>query len=118
MDIKKKILESIAYVRKDMGWTLVSEDWGSAKHKCACALACVLLQDKPEDTVRVESGREAYLAVAELLGVTEQWVDGFIEGFDVNGTALASNYPEAWEVGFAVAKASKPIPYHKWDGNP
>ena len=112
------ILDSIAFVRKELGFTLVSEDWGSATHKCACALSCVLLKDDPKDTVRVESGREAYLKAAELLGTDEDWVDSFIDGFDSNGTAAGASDDEAWELGFEIAKATKPIPYHKWDGNP
>lgn len=118
MDIKKKILDSIKFTREELGFTLVSEEWGSANRKCACALGCVLLKDDPKDTVRIEANKERYIKAAEILEVSEQWLDAFIEGFDNSGSAVDSALPEAWDVGFAVAKASKPIPYHLWDGNP
>jgi hypothetical protein len=117
MNIKKIILDSIKYVREELGFTLVSEDWGDANHKCACALGCVLLKDDPKDVVRPES-KEACAAVAKILGVDEKWVDCFIGGFDANGIAATSANAEAWELGFQIAKETKPIAYHLWDGEP
>jgi hypothetical protein len=116
--LKKMILDSIAYSRKELGFTLISEDWGAAERKCTCAIGCVLLKDKPEDTVRIEANKERYVAAAEILGVNEVWIDTFIEGFDGNGTADQSANAEAWELGFEIAKETKPIAYHLWDGNP
>ena len=118
MTLKKKILDSIAYTRKELGFTLISEDWGQTGHKCTCAMGCVLLKNKPEDTVRIEANKERYVAAAEILGVDEVWIDAFIEGFDSNGTSDSSPNPEAWTLGFEIAKETKPIPYHLWDGNP
>ena len=115
MSVKKKILDSIKYVKEELGYTLVSEDWGSAKHKCACALGCVLIQKNKENEL---STSESAKAAAELLEVDEAWVDAFINGFDINGTATESPFPEAWEMGYQVAKETRPIPYHLWDGNP
>jgi hypothetical protein len=118
MNIKKNILDSIAFSRKELGFTLVSEDWGQAEHKCTCAIGCVLLKDKPEDTARIEANKERYNAAAEILGVDDVWIDSFIEGFDANGTSVSSANPEAWELGFEIAKETKPIAYHLWNGNP
>lgn len=116
-DIKKKILDSIKYVREELGFTLVSEDWGHADYKCTCALGCVILKDNPEDKTRIQSTMHAKIA-AEILEVDEEWVDAFIEGFDANGTSENSPNPEAWEMGFTVAKETKPIVFYTWDGNP
>lgn len=110
-DIKKKILDAIAHVRKNMGFTLVSEDWGDPKHKCACAISCVILKDDPNAAVAHNTH-----AASTILGVDEKWVDCFIEGFDSNGTADQSQVPEAWKMGNEVSKETKPIAYHLWDG--
>jgi hypothetical protein len=117
-DVKKKILESIAYTREKLGFTLVSEDWGSASHKCACALGCVLLKDNPKDTVRIEDDKDRHIAITEILEVNDAWVDSFISGFDGNGISKDSPDSEAWELGFAIATETKPIAYHLWNGNP
>ncbi len=117
-DIKKRILDSIKYVREELGYTLVSEDWGSANHKCTCAMGCVLLKDDPKDVVRIEADKERCAAAAELLGVEERWVDAFIEGFDNSGTAVDSSNEEAWKLGNEIAKETKPIVYYTWDGMP
>ena len=113
-DIKKKILDAIAHVRKNMGFTLVCEDWGDSTHKCACALGCVIAKDDPTNLGPNQNGNLA--KAAGLLGVTEKWADAFIEGYDGNGTAAGSSTPEAWKVGEEVRKETKPIVYHEWDG--
>ena len=114
-DIKKKILDSIKYA-KEHGYTLVSEEWGSTEHKCACALGCVLMADSPENLDDTDAKRA--VKAAELLGVTERWIDTFTEGFDGNGNSVDAAEHEAWDMGNAIAKEMKPIEYHKWDGNP
>ncbi len=118
MKLKKKILDSIKYARDELDFTLISEEWGNAEHKCACAIACVLLKDNPKDTVRIEAEKERYIAAAEILGVDVGWIDCFIEGFDGNGTAEQSANSEAWELGFEIAKETSPIVYYLWDGEP
>lgn len=72
------------------GVRLIAGDWGVynshagfAAYKrrgqdCACALGCVLLV---EDTIGIDY-TDQELAAAEHLGVSMQWVRGFIEGFD------------------------------------
>lgn len=114
-DLKKKILDSIKYAREELGFTLVSEDWGHMEHKCACALGCVLVQNDPKDAARLGSSTSA-AAAANILEVSEKWIDSFIEGFDGNGTSDQSAEPDAWEMGFAIAKETKPIVYYTWDG--
>jgi hypothetical protein len=115
-NLKKKILDSIKYAREELDFALISEEWGNAEHKCTCAMGCVLLKDNPKDTVRIEADKERCAAAAEILGVDEKWVDCFIEGFDGNGTAEQSANPEAWEMGWAIAKETNPIVYYLWDG--
>jgi len=117
-DIKKKILNSIKYAREELGFTLVSEDWGNLEHKCACALGCVLVQDDPKNADRLGSSTLAAASVALILDVSDKWVDSFMEGFDGNGNADQTVEPEAWEMGSAIAKETKPIVYYTWDGMP
>jgi hypothetical protein len=109
-DVKKKILDAIAYVRAN-GFTLVCEDWGEPKFKAACAISCVVLKD--DLNANVANNMQA---ASTILGVTEKWLDAFIEGFDNNGTADQSQVPEAWKIGNEVSKETKPIAYHLWDG--
>ena len=113
--VKKQILDAIAYVREQMGYTLISEDWGSPEHKCTCALGCLLLQDNPKDVVRIEA-KENMTVAAELLNVTEAWTQDFLEGYDNNGAADGCSLPDAWKIGADVRKETKPIAYHEWDG--
>jgi hypothetical protein len=114
-DIKKKILGAIAQVQAK-GYTLVCEDWGDPFHECACPMAAVILTDDPDKFMA--SPNENVATAAKILGVTEKWIDCFIEGFDGNGVADQSAVPEAWKIGSEVAKETKPIAYHLWDGMP
>lgn len=114
MDIKQVILDSIKWTRETLGWTLISEDWGTANNKCTCAMGCVLLKHNPEDTVIIEEERENATVAAELLEVSELWVDSFIDGFDGNGTAAMCKVPEAWDLGWEIAKETKPLAHGKF----
>ena len=109
MEIKQLILDSIKWTVNTLGWTLISDDWGNANDKCTCAMGCVLLKDNPQDVVIIEEERENASKVAELLGVSELWVDSFINGFDGNRTFESSKLPEAWAMGAELAKETKPI---------
>ncbi len=113
--IKQKILDSIKFVRGELKYTLISDEWGLPANKCACALGCVLVKDNP-DNLGLSDVKNAVKA-QELLGVDEPWIDSFIEGFDGNGTSDQTKVPGAWEMGREIAKETKPIEYHKWDGN-
>jgi hypothetical protein len=111
MDIKQTILDSIKWTTETLGFTLVSEDWGNATHQCTCAMGCVLLKNDPKDVVLIEEERENSKKAAELLGVTEEWIDSFIDGFDGNGTAEMCKIPESWTMGYAVSKETAPVVY-------
>lgn len=111
MDTKQKIMDSIEWVKKNTDFTLVSEDWGNSGSRCTCAMGCVLLKDNPQDVVIIEEERENSVKAAEVLGVTEKWVNCFIEGFDGNGYAAGSELPEAWKMGAEVAEETKPMLY-------
>lgn len=112
-DIKKKILDAVAHVRTK-GFTLVCEDWGDPTHNCACPMAAVIVMTSPDKFMNSPS--ENVTTVSGILGVSEKWIDAFIEGFDGNGIADQSPVPEAWKIGAEVSKETKPIAYHLWDG--
>lgn len=109
-DLKIKILDSIRWVRENLNYTLVSEDWGNKEKQCACAMGCVLIQDDPEDLLQLKVGSKAHQA-AKIIGVEEKWIDSFTEGFDDTGRAFESKVPEAWEIGMSIAQETKPIRY-------
>ncbi len=113
--VKKKILDAITFVRKDMGYTLVCEDWGDPTHKCACAMSAVILKDDSSNLPRA-TDKNSIQTAADILGVSIRWIEEFISGFDSNGSAKDSMLPEAWTIGQEVAKETKPIVYHEWDG--
>jgi len=115
MSVKQKILDSIKYAREELGFTLISEDWGDVSAKCACALGCVLLQDDPKDGVQSKP-KDNCSKAATLLGVNSKWIDCFIDGFDANGSALTAPNAEAWELGLEIAKETKPISFYSLDG--
>lgn len=112
--LKQKILDSIKFVRETLGYTLVSDEWGFHQNKCACGLGCVIAKDNPDNLGT--SDAKMVEKIQELLGVDEPWVDSFIEGFDGNGSSDQAKVPAAWDMGRDIAKETKPIEYHKWDG--
>jgi hypothetical protein len=112
--LKQKILDSIKHAREELKYTLVSDEWGHPEHKCACALGCVIAQDNPDNLCLTTS--DNFNMVQELLEVDESWIDSFIEGFDGNGGSKDSKVPAAWDMGREIAVETKPIEYHKWDG--
>lgn len=107
-DIKQTIIDSINWTRENLGFTLIKEDWGSANRKCTCAMGCVLLKNDPKDLVRIEDERDNAIMAAEILGVEEDWINSFIEGFDTSGDVHSTKVPEAWELGAEVARDTNP----------
>lgn len=107
MNIKKKILDSIKQMRAQ-GYTLISEDWGNTKEKCACAMSCVILSNNPKDGWLLGSSDSAQTA-ADVLEVNWDWIDSFLDGYDGNGDSKGARVKEAWEIGAEVAKEAKPI---------
>ena len=96
--IKDKIVEAIKVATDKLGVKLVAEEWGTAsndKFSCACALGCMILANdrnlSEEDTDHNER------VAAEILGVDNRWVTGFIYGFD--GSALDEGDQEAFQIG-------------------
>jgi len=113
-NIKQSILDSIEFARQELKYVLVSDEWGSDSRKCACALGCVIAKDNPDNLF--SDGDFCYQKIQTILGVDEDWVGSFTEGFDGNGYSEGSKVPEAWDLGREIAKETKPIEYHKWDG--
>lgn len=79
MDIKQKITDSINYVVKILGFTLVYEAWGAKSTQCACALGCLILNN--EGSIEGEH-EENIQTAADLLGTSSAWVESFYHGFD------------------------------------
>lgn len=106
-EIKTKIANAIRYAKGQLGFQLVAEDWGSTKGKCACALGCLLVQnncDIPED------GDKASEKAAEILGVSREWVNDFITGFD-DGYPSEPNEAEASRlIGAELRDEFLPVP--------
>lgn len=107
--IKKTILYSIEQTKNKLGYTLISEDWGSSLDKCTCAMGCVLLADTDENADLLDDPSEAAEAAANILGVKQDWITSFIDGYDGNGTSKGAEVPEAWLMGQEVAAETKPI---------
>jgi hypothetical protein len=105
-EIKNKILEDIA-AAQEQGYTLIMEDWGSSKMKCACALGCVNIGrgNRPDYDMR---------DVGVALGVKDPWINSFTDGFDDNGVAAGAQFPEAWQMGEQIRQEKKPIPFHEF----
>src|SRR5579885_513327 len=105
MSIKNKIVEGITTAKEQLGITLITEDWGSKKTKCACALGCVLLANNHGLT---DDAEQNATEAAELLGVSESWIDNFIRGFD--GDSPDEDEPEeAFEIGQELRQNLKPV---------
>jgi hypothetical protein len=104
--IKEKIISSIGKA-EDKGFTLITDDWGSVSAKCACAIGCVLVvEGKPiNSTITV---------AAQILGVSDEWITSFTDGFDGNGKAEGAYDPEAWTLGETVRKETNPIPFDRF----
>jgi hypothetical protein len=111
MDIKQKIIDSIKWAQDNLNFTLVSDDWGTVNNKCTCAMGCVLLKNDPKDLVIIEYLRDTGRKAAEILGVSEVWVESFTDGFDGNGRSDTASEPKAFLLGAEIAAETFPIPY-------
>jgi hypothetical protein len=103
--IKNKIVEGIQQAKENLGITLIYEEWGSKQQKCACALGCVLLANNHG---LCDDAEQNATEAAEILGVSESWIDNFIRGFD--GDSPDDDEPgEAWEIGNSLREETKPM---------
>lgn len=99
--IKEKIVSGIKYATEKLGVKLVTEEWGSTKGNApdkfgfACALGCMILA-KDKNLSEDDTDYNERVA-AELLGVDNDWVTGFISGFD--GGSLDDGSYEAFQIG-------------------
>lgn len=103
LSIKERILSSISYAQKELGYTLVREGFGDSISKCACALSCVLLADNPGNIL--DPGRILYSS-AKILGVDPTWTVSFMDGFD--GKNYHTKYDEAWKLGERICAETNP----------
>ncbi len=103
--IKSKIVDGIQIAQRNLGLTLVSEDWGDvSSNKCSCALGCTLLAN---GTPLADAGSNI-TAASKLLGVDETWTTSFISGFD--NSPPDDNYDRlAYDMGEALRIELKPI---------
>lgn len=99
--LKERIVSGIKYATEKLGVKLVTEEWGSTKSNvpdkfdCACALGCMILA-KDGNLSEDDTDHNERVA-ADLLGVDNDWVTGFISGFD--GGTLDDGSAEAYEIG-------------------
>lgn len=119
-----KIEEGILF-GKEQGVFLVSENWGSKRENCACALGCLLLKNEIE--LDEETNEEE---ACTLLEVDNAWITAFISGFDdtpwdpkVSLTTLEREalsqedtklLEEANAFGKDMRKKFEPLPYDKF----
>jgi hypothetical protein len=103
IDLKHKILMAIE-AAEDKGYTLITDEWGDDTMRCVCALGCVAVADGIKITDEVD-------ITANLLGVSEDWVISFTDGFDNNGIAEGSLDPKAWKLGQEIREHAKPMGY-------
>lgn len=112
MDIEQTIRQSIEKAKQN-GFTLVNQDWGRLKHKCACPMACVILQDDP--SCDLGDAPQASMEAAKLLRVSDIWVDSFIQGFD--DEAMCGEDPQvqaAYDLGKKLRMEMKPVEYFEY----
>lgn len=103
--IKSKIVDGIQTAQKNLGLTLVSEDWGDGPgSKCSCALGCTLVANG----LPLSDAGSNITAVSELLGVDEKWTTSFISGFDNSPPDEGWDKP-AYNLGTALRTELKPI---------
>src|ERR1700722_8615979 len=78
-NIEEHILSAILFA-KERGVQICSDDWGSLADECLCPLGCVIyingkkVSDNAEDNTKL---------AAKILGVSEDWTNSFISGFDL-----------------------------------
>jgi hypothetical protein len=102
--LREKIVNGINYAKEKLGFTLVYEDWGSKQGRCACALGCMLLAN---DSSLTNDPEDNAVEAAQLLGVSEEWVNSFISGFD-NGDPILEDV-DAYNLGKQLCHELKPI---------
>lgn len=111
-NLKDKIVSYIKRAQEDFGITLVTEDWGSKPTKCACPLGCVLLVNNIDVTDDAEqNGYEA----ADLLGVSENWIESFIYGFDADDVHPINQ--EAYQLGIDIRNEFNPTKHTNYVNN-
>jgi len=113
MNAKNKILESVKFVQKELHYTLIYEDWGNSLDKCACPMSCLLIKENVPEALATD---KKIVKAAEILSVSEEWVDSFIDGWDAEGYGsrdYAKN-PDAWTLGQELKHELNPVEYYKF----
>jgi len=121
MKALEDISKGIEYAKKNLGYTIISEDWGNEEEKCACALGCLLLSNN------LKLGSKNEDSAAELLKVNDMWITAFISGFDDTPWLLSYSLTEnqkddmsdvdkaeleaAYDGGRTLRNKFKPCPY-------
>lgn len=105
-ELKNKIIEAVKFGKEKLGFTIVCQGWGDPRTNCACPLGCLLLKNKHGLFYDVHLNE---VTAADLLEVSQSWVDNFIRGFD--GEKPEAYYVEAWEFGKSLAEEIEPIEY-------
>lgn len=102
-DLKSKILTAIEFA-EGKGYTLITDEWGDEKMKCACALGCVAVANGLNIT-------EDTTDMSRILEVSDDWIISFVDGFDNNGIADGAADPKAWKMGQEIREHTNPMGY-------
>ena len=86
------------------GFMIVAGEYRSGGGTCECPMTAVYFDANPQanrdraahDGVAIS---DIKFGVAKKLGVTRQWIDIFVEGFDGHGVSSDANYSEAFDLG-------------------
>jgi hypothetical protein len=104
--IKNKIVDGIKYATEKVGFKLIEGEWGSKEEMCGCALSCMLIAN--DHGIAMDDAEQNEVEAAHVLGVSTEWVENFISGFD-NDIDTNITDEEAFKLGHELRDQFKPV---------
>ena len=101
--LEEHILSAVLFAN-ERGIEICDADWGGLDEGCLCPLGCIIYMNGKK--VFDNEEENAKLA-ATILGVSEDWINSFIAGFDLIDGRYAI-LQEGWKIGQVVRKKVKP----------
>lgn len=115
-EIKDIIMNSVYYAIHKKDYILLTQSWGNDLEKCACPLGCVLVKHnislRTDAPVLSSTPNYNKIEIMKILGVSLDWIDSFIIGFDDFSNENISN-KEAYELGLLLRRILNPINYYQ-----